>query len=495
MPNRRHRARRLVSALAAACLCMCAACTLQPPYLPPPVPAPSAWSRALAVSGLASADNPSWWTALGDSAIDELVPFALAGSPGVAEAVARVDAARAALDAASAQGKPSLNLAAGIGRARVQDGAAATFATASLGLSWEIDLFGRVRNTVAAARHLLDADTALAGLARLSLQAGVTDAVLGLRGCLRERDVLADTIASLDTTLAITLRRLKAGAIAPVDLARGRAAHASARTALALREQQCGLRLNHLAVLTGREGWTLLPMVAADNADYADNAEKADKADKADRRAPSVSALPAALPPGLPAAVLARHPLVLAAHAELAAAWAQTGVARAQRYPRLDLGAALSGEWLRAGGKTAGDSAWQAGPGLALPLFDGGRAAAGVAASEARYRAAHARLTATVRASARDVENALGASVSATQRIDSARDALQAARTMFDATEAQWRAGAVSLFILEDARRQFSAARLDAIAARQDAGQAWVALILACGHTNITPERPPHETL
>jgi outer membrane protein TolC len=195
----------------------------------------------------------------------------------------------------------------------------------------------------------------------------------------------------------------------------------------------------------------------------------------------------------LPATVLARHPAVMAAEAELAAAWADIAVARAERLPRLDLGAALSGQWLRAGRQ--GDAGWSFGPAFSMPLFDGGRGAAAVAAGQARYRLALATLQGAVRDAARDVENALAATQSADTRLVTTREAVDAAQAAFDATDAMWRAGATSLFVLEDARRLLASAQNDAIAAVQDSGQAWIALVLACGNSSITSESTPNETI
>jgi outer membrane protein TolC len=183
----------------------------------------------------------------------------------------------------------------------------------------------------------------------------------------------------------------------------------------------------------------------------------------------------------LPATVLIHHPDLVAADRDAAAAWSDVGVARAARLPRIDLGAILTGNWLRAAGSTLNFTTWSFGPTLAAPLFDGGAGASEVDAQEARYRAAVARLRQTVRRVVQDVEQALAFEESARVRVSSAQEALGAARDTFLVTERRWRAGATNLFELEDARRQRSAAEDAAIAATRDHVQAWIALMKAIG--------------
>jgi outer membrane protein TolC len=137
---------------------------------------------------------------------------------------------------------------------------------------------------------------------------------------------------------------------------------------------------------------------------------------------------------------------------------------------------------LHAAGTTVKYTAWSLGAGLSGTLFDGGRGAATVDAAEARYRAAGSALRASVRAAAQDVENALAALASAEARIATTRLGEAAARRTLLATEAQWRAGTVSLFELEDARRLHATSQNSAIAAAQDSGRAWVALVRASGN-------------
>lgn len=186
-------------------------------------------------------------------------------------------------------------------------------------------------------------------------------------------------------------------------------------------------------------------------------------------------------PSALPARSLTASPGVAAAERGVAAAWADIGAARAKRMPRLDLSAALTGDWVNALGSSTDSLLGVLGASLKLPMFDGGAGAATVDASEARYRAAVAELDAALRDATRGVQDALVAGESALSRQASAQRAVAAAAFTLDAREAQWRAGTVSQFEVEDARRQLAVAQDSAIAASRDAAQAWVALARAAG--------------
>ncbi|MDO3526371.1 efflux transporter outer membrane subunit [Ralstonia pseudosolanacearum] len=455
-------------------------CALQPAYESPDLLAPPAWSVQ---SSDAPANADAWWSSLGDDAINNLTEAAFASSPTLAQAVARIDEAQASLGVSSAAQGPTVGASANVSRAKSQNFAGqgsspagpgtSTSTSASYGptFSWEIDLFGRVRQSVEAARNRLDARTADAASARLALAADVADGVLSLRACENSRRIIADDIASREKTLELTRMRLKTGFAAPVDEARAMAGIASTRTSLALQEEQCARQVNALVALSGRDPNAVRQLVGTSGIPQA----------------------PAAAPE-FPAKLLTAHPGVMSAEHEAAAAWAEIGVARADRLPRLNLAAALTGQWIRAGGSTLDFTTWSIGPSVTGTLFDGGAGAANVSAAQARYRRAVAGLQSTLRSSVQDVENALAGQASAKARVVSAGDSVAAARITLQATEVQWKAGATSLFELEDSRRQFASAQDAEVSARRDQAQAWVALVKASGGAiTLSSESRNHE--
>ena len=463
--------------LAVLLLAALTGCATQGPYQRAHLDAPEAWTMPAAEAAMTTPADEDWWRQLNDSAIDALVDATMADSPSIAQAIARVDEARALLGATSAQRMPALDVNGNATRARSLNTDSPTGGTilstqssVGLGLSWEIDLFGRVRNSVEAGTLRVQARDADAQATRLALTSQISDLVLASRACALSTVVLHDEIDSREKTLALTRRRLDTGFVAPIEEARAQSGLATARTTLATRTEACARNINALVAVSGQPRGTVQAVVAMDT------------------RAISVADLVAAIPNppavqlALPATVLLAHPAVVAAEREAAAAWSDVAVARAERLPRLDLGAALSGQWLRAAGQSLSETVWSLGPTLGASLFDGGRGAASVDVAQARYLAAEANLRLVVRAAAQDVENAMAAIESATQRRRSTLDAVTAAQRVLDATQARWHVGAVSLFEVEDARRQLTDAQDGAIAAAHDNSRAWVALVRASGH-------------
>jgi multidrug efflux system outer membrane protein len=199
---------------------------------------------------------------------------------------------------------------------------------------------------------------------------------------------------------------------------------------------------------------------------------------------PDAASMPP-LPPmqlALPAAVLEYHPTIVSAERDVEAAWADIAVTKADRLPKVELDAALGGQWLSAFGTAYKLIVWSIGPALNGTLYDGGAGSSKVDAARARYREAQANLHAKVRSTVQNVQDALAQQVSADARLVSTQQAQQAAQVALRANEARWRAGALSRFDLETSRRQFEASEESAIAATRDRCLAWVALIQATGY-------------
>lgn len=461
------------------------ACATQPAYAPPQQVLPAAWENAPQRESVAAAvPVGQWWTQLGDPGIDRLIAAAFADSPTLAQAVARVDQARAAAGLASAQRLPTVTGTASAVRAQAQNttgvGNSLTLlenaASAGASFSWEIDLWGRLRESATAAQRRLDARSADAQGARLSLAAQVANTSLALRACnysLRVRD--AD-IASRETELALTRKRREVGYIAPAAEFSARANLANARTARISQQEQCTRDVDALVALSGQPAAEVRRLLLP-----PDSVAATTDNDVMVGEIAHVMPSPPAMQPVLPATVLRDHPSLVSAERSLAAAWADIAVARAQRLPTISLSAALSGQWLRALGSSVKYDTWSVGPGLTLPLFDGGAGAANVDAASGRYREAAASLQATLRTVVQNVEDALAFQTSADERVTSSQEAVDAAQLSFHASQAQWRVGAISMFELEEVRRQRQTAAENFIAAKRDQGLAWISLMQAIG--------------
>jgi outer membrane protein TolC len=332
----------------------------------------------------------------------------------------------------------------------------------------------------------LDARSADSNDARLSLIAQIASGVLSLRACGYSLDVRNRDIASRDTELRLMRRRLSAGNVASVDAANSETNLANARTERISQQEQCSRDVDALVALSGADAATIGRLVETplqSDARIEGIGEPHDVAPPPldDANPASLMPTPPPIQLTLPAIALLKSPGVVSAEREVAASWSEIAVARAERYPKIDLAAALTGNWLSALGTSARFLTGSLDGNLSFPLFDGGSGAGNVRVSQARYREAVANLLASVRTAARDMEDALAAQASAEQRTQTSRQAVAAGRILLRANEARWHAGAISVFELEDARRQFNIAQESEISAARDRAQAWVELVRASG--------------
>lgn len=468
---------KLLRGAVAVSTTLLSACALQPDYQRPSLAIPGAWSNAPEAVPPALVPNDSvareaWWTQLGDPAIDKLVAAGLSDNPTLAQAIARVDQARALTRIRDAGKVPAIGIEGSLTQARDRQnptGGSTNQTSAAIGarLSWELDLWGRVRENAKAARYRLTSRTADAQGARLSVIGDIADNAIALRACNLTLDIRDRDIASRETELRISKARLAFGTIAPVAVANAQTNLASARTDRITQQESCQRLVNALVALSGMEA-------AAVRALLTSSPQEEGK--------PYLGLpVPPPFAPALPATVLLGNPGVVAAEREVAARWSEIGVARAERMPRIDLAAMLTGQWIRMLGSDSSYASNSVGATLAGPLFDGGAGAANVRGAQAAYREAVALLSASVRASVRDIEDALAAQQSASLRIQTSQDALEAARFTLGANQARWQAGAIAQFELEDSRRQFNQAQQSAVAAAADRARAWVALMRRTG--------------
>lgn len=404
----------------------------------------------------------AWWQVFQDAALNDLIERADRHNADIGAASARLQQARALLQQAEAAGGLQLGASTGINRQGGPlinaAGASGTLATATLGASYEPDLFGRLARARSAAALDAQAREALLQSTHLAVQAELAQAYVALRAADAEALLADRSEAAWRDTLALTAGRQRSGALAadagaPVSTA---LADAQARAAsLRLRCQQ----LRHaLAVLVGEPASTFELPAAEWTLD-----------------APPI-------PAGIPATVLARRPDVAAAQAALLAAQARVGVAQRAWFPAVALTAS--------GGQASPDlgsllqasmRVWGVGALLALPLLDGGRREAGLRQAEADADLALADSRARVLSAFREVEDQLAAlqSLAAEQ---GAREAALHATTQAQAlAQSRWRAGLASRFELLAAERAVLDGRQRLLQARSARVQATVGLIRALG--------------
>jgi outer membrane protein, multidrug efflux system len=451
-------------------------CALQPPAATHLSESQSSWSSSYAPTQTQlygdspSSAAPVWWAALNDQAIDTLVTAAQASSPTLALAIARIDEAQAALGSAKAAAAPKVNgnFSASRGDSKSLTASTQSDASANVSLSWDIDLFGRLRHTRAASEQRLMSKEADARSTRLALQAQVVDTALSSKACYLQLASQLDDARSLKQTLEITRRRLAVGAISATDTARVDASLADSSGLLSKTQSLClqfshalvnltGLSMSEVqAVLTLHDPQTSEPIPQAPELGFA-----------------------------LPASVLAHHPNVVAALRAADAAYEDMGRDKAARMPSIGLTTLLGSNWLSLAGSFARSSAWSLGLSASAALFDGGAGQAQVKLAEVRYNQSVAQLESIVRATAQDIENALTQQASTLQRRATSNQSLEAQRIVFNSRLASLRLGHISRQDFEEAHRALNAAVYNQIGAQRDHAQAWVSLIKASGNSLI----------
>lgn len=433
----------------------------------------SQWQAALPHEGQ-DARLIDWWRSFDDPVLLALLTRAEADSPNLAEAVARIDEARAALGGTDAPHWPALTAGGHVtrnnGSAELPQPVMTTHGI-RLDARWEIDLFGHVRRANEAASARLDSQQQRWHAARVTLAAEVASQYVNYHVCRQTQRTLQADLQSRRATARIVSEAATAGLSAPAEARLAHASAAAAADAAAAQEAACVLLQKSLVTLTGLDHEALRALL-----------------DQAPAQLPQPRTFRVA---SLPLAWLAQRPDLAASERQLAAASADIGVATAHRYPRL----ALVGNLTR--DKSHPDDGpallarpWFFGPSLSLPLFDGGALAANQQAAQARYAQALARYRQAVRAAVEEVETALVLLDAAATRSDEAHIAAEGYRAHFAANEQHWRAGGISLLTLEESRRLSSQAERQEIARQQERVLHWIALYKALGG-GWQADRPP----
>jgi len=453
-----------IGALLAGCT------TLGPDFKAPDAPAQSAFRHLDA--GSDSARLPAaWWTVFHDATLDSLEARALRDNPGVQAAAQRLLQAQAQLGVVRAGQLPSVSLGAGVSNSRTS---AETSQGLALGgrsiegnnysvgasLSYELDLWGRVRRVVEAS----DAQALAAQIDRdgviLLLSSQVASSYWQLRGLDAERAILEDALATRRESQQLVEARFNAGLSNELDVSRARIERANAEADLHEVQRQRNLVEHALATLVGST--PSAPLLAA-----------------ADVRLPQ----PPAIPVGLPASLVGQRPDLAASVAQLKAANAQIGVAEGAFYPALSLTgnfgyASQSLNDLTSGGARQ----FSAGPlALSLPIFDGGRNRANLALARARYDEAVANHQTTLLTALREVEDALSDLQQRQKQGDVQAQSQEAAARALLVAQARYERGVSTYLDVTDAQRSTLAADRAAAQIRTQRLLATVAVARALG--------------
>lgn len=439
----------MTRALLAASLILLAGCSV--PIVAPDARQATAAQFAAPVPQAQAALAIDWWSRIGDAQLTELLTLAQAGSPTLRTAAAQVMAARARAGQDAAALWPDVT-----GQASVKDSDSEVTAqtrtrTAALDASWELDLFGRASKAAKAERLRAKAEEHAYAGAYVSLSAEVADTYVQYRACRMIEQVYRDAVASQGQTIEATQRLVTAGLRAEADLALARANQASARISLDSQVADCRVLAQTLAVLTGQ------PQDAVDAILAKGGGMPAAKGFRVAE---------------VPADMLRQRPDIAEAELTFAASLLDLGVAQAELYPSLTLGGSVT---------LSEPNGWSFGPALSLPIFDGGQRRAAVRGANADAITAAEAYRSTVLAAMAEAEAALTRLNAARKNLASAGTLVAEYNTYFQATDADWQAGRVSLLDREDARRQVQSGRISQISQQLALIRQWIALYKAMG--------------
>jgi NodT family efflux transporter outer membrane factor (OMF) lipoprotein len=428
------------------------ACSLAPTLNTPVIPAADGYKEIGPWTQAAPADRlprDSWWALYGNDELDALQQRLIAGNPTLAAAFANYAQARALADQARAGLFPSLGLSGGAARNRESLNAPLRgpttptyYNTNTLGgsVSYELDLWGQIRNEVAAGEANAAASAADLENARLSLIAQLVDDYIQLRSLDRDAAILDDTVKAFARALTLTEQRHDAGISPGLDVAQAQTQLNAARSQAAQTLAQRALMEHAIAALLGVSASTF-----------------SIKADIVDINLPHI-------PTGVPSTLLQRRPDIAGAQRRMIAANANIGVARAAYFPSLTLGAqggfqstALS-NWL-----SAPSSFWAIGPNALLSVFDGGLRRAQVAQARAEFDASAANYRGTVVGAFQQVEDSLATLNHYHDAAADERAAVDAAQRTLDFSLALYKQGATDYLTVVTSQTALLQAQLQSL--------------------------------
>lgn len=413
------------------------ACSLAPNYVRPEAPVPPSWPTGDAYLQQSEQSLPAvtYTDVFRDQRLQQLIALALDNNRDLRIAAANLAAARAQVRVVGAAQFPEVGVS---GSADIGDDGSERYVLQGGISSFELDLFGRLRNATAAQRDSALATEAAARTVRLGL---IADLATAWATYAADRDLLAiaqDTATNATRAVDLTRLRLEGGIAPRTDLRQAEQLLASAQGDLAAQQTAVAQDANLIQLLAGAPvDPALLPGGLQEVMDTI-----------------------AVLPAGTSSEVLLRRPDVIEAEYELRAANADIGVARAELFPRISL-TGLLGVASDALGSlfTGGAFSATAGADISAPIFDFGGRQANVRVSEAQRDAALAAYERAIQTAFREVADALAVQGTITEQMRAAHANTEAAADSAQLSEARYRGGIDSFLSNLDAQRSLYSAR------------------------------------
>jgi multidrug efflux system outer membrane protein len=418
-------------------------CMVGPNYVRPAVEQPL-YFKSQAATGEAPLMARDWWRLYGEPELDQLIESAQASNQTLRQAVARVDQARALARVAGSFLYPTISLDPRFLRERYsgnrvstrtgqRQGRAVTVNDwlVPLDLTYEIDVWGRVRRSFESATAQAAASVDDLAVVALTIETDVAQFYYNLRSLDAQSQILTENIASYREQVRILSVQLRSGLVSPIVVNQAQAQLDATLAQQRDIERARADQEHALAILCGRPApsFTVAPN-------------------------PLHEASPPAVPPGLPAQLLVRRPDVAEAEQNLVAANAQIGVATAAFYPTFTLTGLAGFESASASNIFDWRSAVAAiAPRISFPIFQGGRLNANLEATEAVYRQTVAAYVNQVLIAYADVEDALTDLHALSDEVGNLREAVSASQNYLRLAQAQYKFGLVDYLIVIDAER------------------------------------------
>jgi len=445
-----------------------AGCAIGPDYKRPRVTEPPTFRGQVTTEAASLADAP-WWDAFQDPILRDLIRDALQSNYDVAIAAARVQEARAAFVATRSDLYPSLDYGVSAGRAKVTPGVAGSpggpaltasnFYSATMAMSWELDIWGRIRRSTEAARATLFATEDARRGVWLSLVSDLAQAYFELLALDVQLQIARNSRDAYQYTFDLFQDRFTLGVASKLETARAEGALGGAEAAIPQLESDIVAKENQISILLGRPPGPIVrgqPMYE--------------------------QAVVPTVPAGLPSALLERRPDLREAENQLVSANARIGVAKAEFFPKLSLTALFGTASPEISALTGGTATiWAVAGGLSGPLFNAGRTLGNYRASIAQWEQTRLQYERAVLTALREVSDALTA-LGKLNEAETGQD--RSVRALAEAVEHatdRYRQGLASYFEVLEAQQQLYPAQNTLAQIRRDRLLSYARLYRALG--------------
>lgn len=426
--------------LASTMLVLLAGCSVGPDYTPPEVSVPLSWELAPKNPDQPIVNFQEWWSAFNDPILSGLIQRSTAGNLSLQEAASRVEQARGQYRTAVGELFPEVQAIGEMSQQELGDnGLSQGFADkftdyqAGLGLSWEIDVLGRVRRSVEFAGATVEASIEDRRDVLVSLIASVSQSYISVRTLQNRIQVAQENLSAQQETLELTTARRDSGLASDLDVAQAESAVAATRTTIPTLEFSLAQSMHQLAILLGEPPTALYSEL---------------------QKVEPIPVAPKGIALVVPSELLRQRPDIRRAERALAAQTALIGVAEAELYPIFSLSGSFVFDSLNS--NTVFDSSsfgYAVGPQFRWRILNFGRVRGQIQAQEAVTEQAISRYRQSILTALGDVETSLSGFTHSRERVAALREAVRASQRSLDLSTELYKAGLIEFQNVLDAQR------------------------------------------